>query len=88
MKISEKLIARLRQEFPQFNEDVPENEKPRRLYHGYYQRASGAWSWAIGGTMTCFRSYGSSWNMKDLLNAEFLSLYIEPGGDISVIPEK
>ena len=88
MKVSEKLIARLRNEFPEFDEQIPLGEEPRRLYHGYYQRAAGAWSWCIGGNMKTIYSYGSQWSMKDILNAPYISLYNEPGGDISILPEK
>ena len=87
-KISEKLVERLRLEFPEFNERVPSTEKPRRLYHGRNQRGIGAWSWAIGGNMNCIYSYGSQWSMREILNAKDISLFKEHGGDISILPEK
>jgi hypothetical protein len=88
MKISEKLIERLRKEFDDFNKDIPISEKPRRLYHGHIQRSIGAWSWCIGGNVNCVYSYGSQWPMKELLKANELSLFTEVGGDVSIIPEK
>lgn len=88
MTTSEKLLIRLREEFEDFSENIPLTEKPRRLYHGRNQRATGAWSWAVGGTKNCRDCYGSQWSMNDMLKSPFISLFVEPGGDISILPEK
>ena len=83
MKTSEKLIARLNKEL---NLEIPLDEKPRRLYHGYNQRSIGAWSWCIGGNRTMVKSIGSQWNMKQLLKEKKLDTFTEVVGDISIIP--
>jgi hypothetical protein len=88
MTISEKLINRLRREFPEFNENIPLSEKPHRLYCGYNQRSIGAWSWCIGASINCPASYGSQWNMKTLLKAKHLSMYIENLFETSILPEE
>lgn len=88
MKISDRLIKRLRSEFPEFNTHIPETELPRRMYYGIHQRSIGAWSWGIGGNTNCIYSYGSQWSMGYLLKAKHLSLFKEIGGDISILPEK
>ena len=84
LKISERLIERLNSEF---GLDILKTEKPRRLYHGYHQRAIGAWSWAIGGNKSMKECYGSQWPMKEILYAPKISLFTEAGGDISILPE-
>lgn len=87
MKISEKLVARLRKEFPDLMESIPETEKPRRLYHGHHQRSIGAWSWCIGGKLGILTSIGSQWSMKEILNESKITIFHEYGGDISIIPD-
>lgn len=82
MKTSEKLKRKL---IDYYQLEIPESEVPRRYYHGYYQRSSGAWSWVIGGTTSCLQSWGSQWSMKEVLNAEYVVPFDELGGDISLL---
>lgn len=86
MTISEKLVQRLRKEFPDMMEDIPDNEKPYRLYHGFHQRSNGAWSWSIGGRGNVIRSIGSQWSMKEILNEPKIVLFREFSGELSVCP--
>ncbi len=86
MTISEKLVKRLRSEFPDIMEDIPESEKPYRLYHGFYQRSNGAWSWGIGGRGKVLVCVGSQWNMKDILKEPKIVLFREFSGELSVCP--
>jgi len=83
LKISEKLVARLNAEF---NLNIPDNEKPRRLYTGYQQKSIGAWSWCIGGNDNFLPSYGSSTAMTELLKHPYLILFKEHGFDTSILP--
>jgi hypothetical protein len=87
MKISEKLVKRLRKEFPDIMVDIPETETPRRLYHGFHQRSNGAWSWAIGGKTGILTSVGSQWSMEEILKEPNITIFHEYGGDLSVIPD-
>lgn len=79
---AEKLKCRLIKEF---NLDIPEKELPKRLFHGYHQRAIGAWSWSIGGNVNWIECYGSSWNMSEILKAKYLITFKEFSGEISIL---
>ncbi len=83
-KTTDKIIKLLREKF---EIEIPGNEKPRRLYHGVHQKSIGAWSWAIGGNKNMQQSYGSQWNMRQVLDFKTPTLFLELGGDISIIPD-
>ena len=86
MTISDKLVKRLRHEFPDEMEDIPEGTKPYRLYHGHWQRSIGSWSWGIGGRGNIIRCIGSQWSMKDILKEPKIVLFTEFSGELSVCP--
>lgn len=81
--ISQKLKERIVKEF---SIDIPDNEMPRRLFHGHHQRSMGAWSWCIGGNLNWNPSYGSSYSMSEILKAKHLITFQEHGFEISFLP--
>jgi hypothetical protein len=83
MKISDKIIERINKEF---GLDIPKSQRPRRLYHGHWQRSEGAWSWCVGGNLEFQMCYGSQFTMKELLKEKYIILFREHGSDVAIIP--
>jgi hypothetical protein len=81
-KSVERLLARIRREIP----DAPEPLVFDRIYAGYWQRASGAWSWAVTSPTWASWSVGSQWPVKDVLRWTRWDVTVHDWGEISIDP--
>lgn len=49
--------------------DLPPDARYQRLYHGYWQRSAGAWSWRIASDSQPGLQIGSEGSVKELLSS-------------------
>lgn len=84
MKISERLLARLRRDG--YASSFPEGTTLIRLYPGHHQRSAGAWVWCGDGSIRASCT-GSVFTMKQCLQAQHITSYVNGCGHMELFPE-
>ncbi len=84
MKLSEKLIARLRRDLPEI---VPEGSTVERVRRGYWGISAGTWAWQLIGPNGYHKNVGSEDTMATCVKAKKLGWYRSLGGDIAICAE-
>ena len=84
MKISEKLLKRLKEEL---NLDIQRNAYIKRTYAGYWQKSQGAFLWYVYNSDGIVSNIGSCYRISDLLKSDKLEISTS-WEDIEIFPKE